>query len=120
MKIALLSLFVASMLVSGCSAGALAGLAGLPQPTPTPQLTITPTSLTMKTIGPTHKQTITASETGSTYFTAQSSDITIATVASVQNTTNAFSVSGLKVGTCSISVTDGNGQTVGVTVTVNP
>ena len=74
----------------------------------------------MKTIGPTHKQTITASETGSTYFTAQSSDITIATVASVQNTTNAFSVSGLKVGTCSISVTDGNGQTVGVTVTVNP
>src|SRR5580692_11120966 len=105
MKIALLSLLAASMLASGCSAGALTGLIGIPKPTPTPQLIVAPTSLTMKTSGPTQTQTITASESGNTFFTAQSSDVTIATVTPVQNTTNAFSVSALKVGTCSIDVT---------------
>jgi hypothetical protein len=120
MKIAMLSLLLASMLASGCSAGALAGLAGLPQPTPTPQLIITPSSLAMKTTGATQSQTITASEAGNTFFTATSTDVTVATVVPVQNTTNAFTVSALKLGTCSIDVTDGNGQTVAVKVTVSP
>jgi hypothetical protein len=120
MKIALLSLLAASMLASGCSAGALTGLIGIPKPTPTPQLIVTPSNLTMKTSGPTQTQTITASETGNTFFSAQSSDVTVATVTPVQNTTNAFSVSALKVGTCSIDVTDGIGQTTHVAVTVSP
>jgi hypothetical protein len=124
MKAAMFSILVASMLASGmlasgCSAGSLLGLAGIPKPTPTPQLIVTPSSLTMATTGPTQTQTITASETGSTFFTAQSSDITVATVTPVQNTTNAFSVSALKVGTCTIDVTDENSQTVHVKVTVN-
>ncbi|HEY5094095.1 MAG TPA: Ig-like domain-containing protein [Candidatus Eremiobacteraceae bacterium] len=119
MKIAFLSLLAASMLASGCSAGALAGLVGIPKPTPTPQLIMTPSSLTMQTTGPTQTQTITASESGSTFFTAQSSDVTIATVTPVQNTTNAFSVSALAVGACTINVTDENGQTVHVKVTVS-
>jgi hypothetical protein len=118
MKIGFLSLLVASMLASGCSAGALAGLAGIPTPTPTPQLFVTPSSLTMKTTGITQTQTITASESGNTFFSAQSSDVTVATVTPVQNTTNAFSVSALKVGTCTIDVTDGIGQTNHVKVTV--
>jgi hypothetical protein len=118
MKIGFLSLLVASMLASGCSAGALAGLAGIPTPTPTPQLFVTPSSLTMTTTGVTQTQTITASESGSTFFSAQSSDVTIATVTPVQNTTNAFSVSAVKVGSCTIDVTDGNGQTNHVKVTV--
>jgi len=119
MKIAVLSLVVASMLASGCSAGSLLSLAGVPKPTPTPQLIVTPSSLTMSTSGPTQTQTLTASESGSTFFTAQSSDVTVATVAQVQGTTNAFSVSALKVGTCTIDVTDENSQTVHVKVTVN-
>lgn len=125
MKIAMYSLLLASMLASsmlasGCSAGALTGLIGIPKPTPTPQLIITPSSLTMSTTGPTQSQTITASESGQTFFTAQSSDITVATVNPVQNTTNAFTVAALKVGSCNIDVTDGIGQTVHVKVTVNP
>jgi hypothetical protein len=120
MKIALLSLLAASMVATGCSAGALTSLIGIPKPSPTPQLIVTPSSLTMKTAGPTQTQTVTASETGNTFFTAQSSDITVATVTPVQNTTNAFSVSALKVGSCSIGVTDSNGQTVNVAVTVSP
>jgi hypothetical protein len=119
MKIAFLSLLAASMLATGCSAGALTGLIGIPKPSPTPQLIITPSSLAMKTTGPTQTQTITASEPGNTFFTAQSSDITVATVTPVQNTTNAFSVSALKAGTCSIDVTDNNGQTVHVAVTAS-
>jgi hypothetical protein len=119
MKLALLSLLTASILASGCSAGALTGLIGIPKPSPTPQLIVTPKSLTMKTTGPSQTQTITASEAGNTFFSAQSSDITVATVTPVQNTTNAFSVSALKVGTCSIDVTDSNGQTVNVAVTVS-
>jgi hypothetical protein len=97
----------------------LTGLIGIPKPSPTPQLIVTPASLAMKTAGPTQTQTITASESGNTFFTAQSSDITVATVTPIQNTTNAFSVSALKVGTCSIDVTDSNGQTVHVAVTVS-
>ena len=120
MKIALLSLLAASMLASGCSAGALTGLIGIPKPTPTPQLIVTPSSLAMKRSGPTQTQTITASETGNTFFTAQSSDVTVATVTPVQNTTNAFSVSAVKIGSCTIDVTDGIGQTVHVQVTVSP
>jgi hypothetical protein len=119
-KIALLALLTASTLAAGCSAGALSGLFPIPKPSPTPQLIVTPKSLTMKTSGPTQTQTITASETGNTFFTAQSSDVTIATVTPVQNTTNAFSVSALAVGSCSINVTDTNGQTVKVAVTVSP
>src|SRR4029077_4483513 len=124
MKTAMFSILVASMLASGlmasgCSTGSLLGLAGIPKPTPTPQLTVTPSSLTMSTTGPTQTQTITPSESGSTFFTAQSSDITIATVTPVSGTTNAFSVSALKVGTCTIDVTDENSQTFHVKVTVN-
>jgi hypothetical protein len=124
MKSAILSLMVVSMLASGmlasgCSAGSLLGLAGIPKPTPTPQLIVAPSSLTMSTSGPSQTQTITASESGSTFFTAQSSDVTVATVAPVSGTTNAFSVSALKVGTCTIDVTDENSQTVHVKVTVN-
>lgn len=120
MKIAFLSLLAASMLATGCSAGALTGLIGIPKPSPTPQLIVTPSSLAMKTSGPTQTQTITASETGNTFFTAQSSDVTVATVTPVQNTTNAFSVSALKVGSCNVDVTDSIGQTVHVAVTVSP
>ena len=120
MSLLLVSMLASGMLASGCSAGSLLGLAGIPKPTPTPQLIITPTSLTMNTSGPTQSQTLTASESGSTFFTAQSSDVTVATVTTVQNTTNAFTVAALKVGTCNIDVSDENGQTVHVKVTVNP
>lgn len=118
MKTAFLAILISAIVASGCSAGALAGALGIPAPTPTPQLVVAPKSLTMKTSGPTQNQTITASETGSTFFTAQSSDISIATVSPVQNTTNAFMVTAVKAGSNTINVTDGNGQTTKVPVTV--
>jgi hypothetical protein len=123
MKSAILALFVAAALTSGCSAmGALAGLnglGGLPKPSPTPALTVTPASLTMRTSGPMQNQTLTASENGSSFFSAQSTDVTIATVIPVQNQTNAFTVTAVKAGKCNINVSDGNGQTVAVPITVS-
>lgn len=119
MKSAILAVLVAASLVSGCGAvGALSALGGLPKPTPTPALIVTPSSLTMKTSGATQNQTLTASEAGSPFFSAQSTDVTIATVTPVQNQTNAFAVTALKAGSCNINVSDGNGQTVAVAVTV--
>jgi Big-like domain-containing protein len=119
MKSAILALFVAASLVSGCGAvGALAGLGSLPKPTPTPSLIVTPSSLTMHTSGPLQNQTLTASESGSAFFSAQSTDVTIATVIPVQNQTNAFTVTAVKAGKCNINVSDGNGQTVAVPINV--
>jgi hypothetical protein len=121
MKSAILALFVAASLVSGCGAvGALAGLSGLPKPTPTPALIVTPTSLNMHTSGSSQNQTLTASESGSPFFSAQSSDITIATVTQLQTQPNAFAVTAVKAGKCSINVSDGNGQTVAVPIDVTP
>jgi hypothetical protein len=118
MKTAFLAVLISAIVASGCSAGALAGALGIPSPTPTPALVVTPKTLTMKTTGSTQIQTITASESGQTFFTAQSSDITIATVVPVQNTSNAFTVTAVKAGTTTIDVTDGNSQTTKVPVTV--
>jgi len=118
MKLAFFAVVATAIIASGCSAGALIGALGIPTPTPMPKLVVTPKSLTMKTSGPTQVQTITASETGDSFFSAQSSDVTIATVAAVPNTTNAFQVTAVGAGTNTIDVSDGNGQTTKVPVTV--
>jgi len=118
MKTAFFAILVSAIVASGCSAGALAGALGIPSPTPPPALVVTPKTLTMKTTGPTQNQTITASESGNSFFTAQSADVTIATVAPLQNTTNAFTVTAVKAGTITIDVSDWIGQTTKVPVTV--
>ncbi|GAC1422156.1 MAG: hypothetical protein NVSMB5_15580 [Candidatus Velthaea sp.] len=124
MKTQLVSLALAAALLAGCGGGGLAGgltkAFGIPLPTTTPlaALTVTPVSLTLTTTGTSAKQTITASELNASGFTAQTTDATIATVAPATGASNAFVVTALKTGTCTINVSDFNGQTTAVNVTV--
>lgn len=118
MKYGFISLMLAVLALTGCGGAGLSHLLGLPSiPTssPAPSISVTPTSVTVAT-GKT--VTITASEnSASAYFTAQSSDTTVATV--TQGTSqNAFVVTGVKSGKCNILITDSYGTTVTVPATV--
>lgn len=119
MKATFFGILVAGLLLAGCG-GLTNGLTNsfIPKPSPTPVLTVVPASLTMKTSGATSQQTITASETGQSFFTAESSNVNVATVATVSGASNAFLVNAIKAGTCQIDVTDENGQTYAVNVSV--
>ncbi|GAC1411489.1 MAG: hypothetical protein NVSMB64_21300 [Candidatus Velthaea sp.] len=124
MKIQFVSLALAAALLAGCGGGGLTGgltkAFGIALPTSTPlaALTVTPGALTMSASGASAKQTITASELNASGFSAQTTDATIATVAPASGASNAFVVSALKPGTCTINVSDYNGQTTAVKVTV--
>jgi ABC-type glycerol-3-phosphate transport system substrate-binding protein len=119
MKASILGILVVGFLLAGCG-GLTSSLTGnlIPKPTPTPALTVVPAALTMKISGATSQQTITASEAGQTFFTAESTNVAVATVATVNGSSNAFMVSAIKAGSCQIDVTDENGQTSTVNVTV--
>lgn len=118
MNVRLLALVFAALALSACGGGGLTSLLGvpaIPTPSPAPSISVTPTSVTLAVKA---TATITASEnTASPYFSAQSSDTTVATVA--QGTSqNAFVVTGVKSGKCNILISDSNGSTVTVPVTV--
>jgi ABC-type glycerol-3-phosphate transport system substrate-binding protein len=120
MKTSLIGVLLAAVMAAGC--GGLASLAGgnlIPKPTPTPVLGVQPATLAMSTSGASKQQNITASESGQSFFTAQTTNINVATVAAVNGTDNAFTVTAVGAGTCSIDVTDDNGQTFAVKVTVS-
>jgi hypothetical protein len=119
MKTRLISVIVAAILAAGC--GGLGGLAGglIPKPAPTPVLMVTPASLAMSMTGPAHEQNITASEADQSFFTAESTNINVATVAAVNGSNNAFTVTAVGVGNCSINVSDEDGQNFPVKVTVS-
>lgn len=65
------------------------------------------------------QQNITASETNQSSFSAESTNVNIATVAPLNGTQNAFTVTGVATGQCTVKVMDGNGQVFNVQVTVN-
>lgn len=111
-----------SLFLPACS-GLTSGL-GLPKLPPAPVLSVVPTSLTLSVSGAAGMHvsgTITASDTGtSAFYSATSSDVTILTVAPANGATNAFVVTAVKAGSAKAAVTDGNGNTINVPVTVNP
>ncbi len=118
MKYGFISLMLAVLALTGCGGAGLSHLLGIPSiPTasPAPSISVVPTSLTV-TAGKT--VVVTASEnSANAYFTAQSSDTTVATVA--QGTSqNAFVVTGVKGGKCNILIADSYGTTATVPVTV--
>lgn len=121
MKTNVIGIFLAGLLLAGCSGlGSLNPLNNLvPKPSPTPVLTVVPSTLTMKTSGATSQQKITASESGQTFFTAETSNVNVATVSAVSGSSNAFTVTAVGTGSCKINVTDEFGQTVAVSVNVS-
>lgn len=119
MKTRFLALVFAALTLSACGGGGLTsllGVPGVPTPSPLPAMQVKPSSLNIA-VGST--ATITASETAANaYFTAQSTDTTIATVA--QGTSqNSFVISAVKSGKCSVLITDAFGTTVTVPVMVH-
>ena len=119
MQLRLAALAFALVSLTACGGGGLGklfGLPAIPTPSPAPTVQVTPTSITLNA-GATG--TITASENSSAaYFTAQSSDTTVATVAQ-SNSQNAFIVTAVKSGTCKVLISDAYGNTVSVPVTVH-
>jgi uncharacterized protein YjdB len=118
MKYRLISLMFAVLSLTACGGGGLThlfGLPAIPTPSPAPAISVTPTSVT---VGVGKTATVTASEnSANAYFTAQSSDTTVATVA--QGTSpNAFVVTGVKSGKCNLLIADSYGTTVTVSVAV--
>ena len=100
----------------GAGFGHLLGIPAIPTASPAPTIQVSPTSITIAGAGGT--ATITASEnSASPYFSAQSTDTTIATVAQ-GSSANAFVVTGVKNGKCSILISDAYGSTTTVPVTV--
>ncbi len=78
-------------------------------------ITVKPNALSFSAVG--QRSTLTVSQTGSTHWTAASSNPTVATVA--QGGTNAtFAVQATGIGTCKITISDGAGNSVAVKVTV--
>lgn len=119
MRLRLAALAFALVSLTACGGGGLGKLFGLPAiPTasPAPAIQVTPTSVTLS-VGAT--ATITASENSSSaFFTAQSSDATVATVA--QSTSqNAFIITAMKSGSCKVLISDTYGSTVTIPVTVH-
>lgn len=111
-------LALCAALAGGCTGtGFLNSLYKTPTPTPSPVINPVPTSLsfTASSKGPT---TLTISEnTGNTFFTATTTDATIATVAPQGTSTNVFDVTATgKVGSCNIQISDGSGGTINVPV----
>jgi ABC-type glycerol-3-phosphate transport system substrate-binding protein len=120
MKTSLIGVLVAAIMAAGC--GGLAGLGVnslIPKPTPTPQLVVQPAKLAMSTTGVSKQQNITASESGQSFFSAESTNVNVATVAAVNGTNNAFTVTAVGAGNCSIDVSDDNGQNFAVKVAVS-
>jgi ABC-type glycerol-3-phosphate transport system substrate-binding protein len=116
MKTKLIGVLMVAILAAGCG-GLASGL--IPKPVPTPMLMVTPASLEMSMTGPAHEQNITASESGQNFFTAESTNINVATVAPVNGSNNAFTVTAVGAGNCSINVSDENGQNFPVKVMVS-
>lgn len=121
-RTAALLLVVCSGMVgmSGCGAGALSKLLPfpIPSPTPTPIVNVAPSSLTLS-LATKKTATVTASESsGSGFFTAQTSDATKATVAPVPGSSNVFTVTAVAIGSCTIVVSDGQGGSTNVSITV--
>ena len=119
MRLRLAALAFALLSLTACGGGGLGKLFGIPAiPTasPAPAMQVAPTSVTLN-VGAT--ATITASENSSSvFFTAQSSDATVATV--TQGTSqNAFIVTAVKSGSCKVLISDAFGSTVTVPVTVH-
>jgi len=109
-----------AVLTAGCGSSLLGSLYKQPTPMPSPVISTVPTSLSFSSssLGPT---TLTASESnGNSYFTATTSDATIATVAVQQGSTNVFVVTATgKSGNCNIQITDGAGNSDNVPVTTH-
>jgi hypothetical protein len=107
-----------AVLTAGCTGSLLGNLYKPPTPMPSPVISTVPTSLsfTSSSKGPT---TLTASETnGNTFFTATTTDATIATVTAQQGSTNVFTVTATgKSGNCNIQISDGAGNSDPVPVT---
>lgn len=113
---------ICAMAIAGCGAGngLFKSLYNTPTPMPSPVISSVPGSLTFSSTskGP---DTLTVSETnGNTFFTATTTDATIATVAAQQGSSNVFNVTATgKVGSCKIQISDGAGDTLDVAVTTN-
>jgi hypothetical protein len=104
--------------LAGCSGGGLTSLLGVKPPT-APTISETPKSATLS-LATAPTATITVSESnGGTFFTATSSDVTIATVAQSTTESNAFVVSAVAAGTAKITFSDGQ-VTSTIPVTVSP
>jgi ABC-type glycerol-3-phosphate transport system substrate-binding protein len=116
MKTNLIGVLMVAILAAGCG-GLASGL--IPKPAPTPTLMVTPASLALAMTGPAREQNITASESGQNFFTAESTNVNVATVAPVDGSNNAFTVTAVGAGNCSINVSDENGQNFPVKVTVS-
>jgi len=78
-------------------------------------LSVKPASVSFSAIG--QQKTLTVSETGSTHWTAVSSNTAVATVAS-GGSNDEFTVTAAGAGSCKITISDGLGNSVAVTVTV--
>ena len=104
--------------LAGCSGGGLTSLLGVKPPS-TPTISETPKSAALS-LATTPTVTITVSESnGGTYFTASSSDVTIATVAQSPTESNAFVVTAVAAGATKITFSDGT-VTSTIPVTVSP
>ena len=103
--------------LAGCSGGGLTGLLGVKEPA-APTISETPKTATLSLAG-SRAATITVSESnGGTFFTAASSDVTIATVTQSTTQSNAFVVTAVAAGTAKVTFSDGSvTSSVPVTVT---
>ena len=113
----IMALVMCAALIAGCTgSGLLKGF--IPTPMPSPVISSNPMSLTFTATnkGP---STLTVSENnGNTFFTATTTDATIATVAAQGTSTNIFNVTATgKAGMCNIQVSDGAGGVMNVPVT---
>ncbi|HEV3155374.1 MAG TPA: Ig-like domain-containing protein [Candidatus Baltobacteraceae bacterium] len=119
MKTRFIALLLSTLALTACGGGGLTKLLGVPSiptPSPAPSMQVTPASVTIA-VGA--NATITASENSSyPSFSAQSTDDTIATVTQ-GNSQNAFVVTAVKAGKCSILIADAYGSSVTVPVTVH-
>jgi hypothetical protein len=108
-----------AVLLAGCTGSGLFNkLYNIPTPTPSPVIAAAPTSFSFNA-GNKGPATLTASETnGNTFFTATTTDATIATVTTDPVSTNVFHVTATgKVGTCNITISDGSGGSLNVPIT---